>query len=140
MKEKSLTDAKLQEIKNEVKTIIKKTKKKVVVTEQRESESEDEEIFIELDSEGEAVLLKECKEPVESFLCDTQKKNDIHNEDQNNINKNDKFIAKKLLKTLKLNSNKSKMKVDVLNELFNVRHTEIKEEETQHKLIRRVKE
>ena len=73
MKEKSLTDAKLQEIKNEVKTIIKKTKKKVVVTEQRESESEDEEIFIELDSEGEAVLLKECKEPVESFLCDTQK-------------------------------------------------------------------
>ena len=28
MKEKSLTDAKLQEIKNEVKTIIKKTKKK----------------------------------------------------------------------------------------------------------------
>ena len=68
------------------------------------------------------------------------KKNDIHNEDQNNINKNDKFIAKKLLKTLKLNSNKSKMKVDVLNELFNVRHTEIKEEETQHKLIRRVKE
>ena len=74
MKEKSLTDAKLQEIKNEVKTIIKKTKKKVVVTEQRESESEDEEIFIELDSKGKAVLLKECKEPVESFLCDTQKK------------------------------------------------------------------
>ena len=44
------------------------------------------------------------------------------------------------MKTLKLNSNKSKMKVDVLNELFNVRHTEIKEEETQYKLIRRVKE
>lgn len=93
MKKKSLTDAKLQDIKNEVKAIIKKTKKKVVVTEQRESVSEDEEIFVEFDSEGEAVLLKEYKELVESFLCDTQKTDDIHNEDQNKINKNDKFIA-----------------------------------------------
>ena len=93
MKKKSLTDAKLQDIKNEVKAIIKKTKKKVVVTEQRESVSEDEEIFVEFDSEGEAVLLKEYKELVESFLCDTQKTDDIHSEDQNKINKNDKFIA-----------------------------------------------
>ena len=39
MKKKRLTDAELREIKNEVKTIIKKAKEKVVATEQRESES-----------------------------------------------------------------------------------------------------
>ena len=39
MKKKRLRDAELREIKNEVKTIIKTAKEKVVVTEQPESES-----------------------------------------------------------------------------------------------------
>ena len=38
MKKKRLTDAEFQEIKSEVKTIIKKIKEKIVVTEQRERE------------------------------------------------------------------------------------------------------
>ena len=40
-KKKRLTDVELQEIKNEVRTIIKKIKEKVAVIEQPESESED---------------------------------------------------------------------------------------------------
>ena len=46
-------------------------------------------------------------------------KNDIHKEVQNNINKVDEFIAKKFEEI-------SKMKLDILNELSNVRHTETK--------------
>ena len=41
MKKKRLTDAELHKTKNEVKTIIKKIKEKVVAIEQLESESED---------------------------------------------------------------------------------------------------
>ena len=41
MKKKRLTDAELHKTKNEVKTIIKKIKERVVATEQPESESED---------------------------------------------------------------------------------------------------
>ena len=33
---------------------------------------------------------------VEDLLCDTQERNDIHNENQNSINKDDEFIAKNL--------------------------------------------
>ena len=40
-KKKRLTDVELQEIKNEVKTIIKKIKEKVAVIEHPESESEE---------------------------------------------------------------------------------------------------
>ena len=38
-------------------------------------------------------MLKECKVVVENLLCDKQERNNIDNEDQNNINKVDKFIA-----------------------------------------------
>ena len=41
-------------------------------------------------------MLKECKAAVEELLCDKQDRNDIHNEDLNNINKGDAFIVKKL--------------------------------------------
>ena len=51
---------------------------------------------------------------VEDLLCDTQERNDIHNEDQNNINKDDEFIAK-------IFEEISKLKEDVLNELSTVR-------------------
>ena len=51
MKKKRPTDAELQEIKNKVKTIIKKINKEVAATEQTESESEDEELFLVFDSE-----------------------------------------------------------------------------------------
>ena len=51
MKKKRLPGAELQEM--EVKTIVKKIEEQVVVTEQPESESEDEEIFVGFDSEGE---------------------------------------------------------------------------------------
>ena len=51
IKKKRLTDAELQDIKYEFKTIIKLKEK--VLTEQPESESEGEEIF---DSEGEPVM------------------------------------------------------------------------------------
>ena len=93
MKEKRLTDANFQKIKKEAKTVIKKIKEKVVVTEQPESESEDEEIVVGFDIEKEPVMLKECKVVVENLLCDKQERNNIDNEDQNNINKVDKFIA-----------------------------------------------
>ena len=58
MKKKRLTDAELQEIKNEVKTIIKKINEKVVVTEEPESESEDDKFFVGFDIEGESVMLR----------------------------------------------------------------------------------
>ena len=89
MKKKRLTDAELHKTKNEVKTIIKKIKERVVATEQPESESEDKEIFLGCDSEGEPVILIECKVVVEDLLCDTQERNDIHNGDQSSINKGD---------------------------------------------------
>ena len=52
MKKKRLTDAELHKTKNEVKTIIRKIKERVVATEQPESESEDKEIFLGCNSEG----------------------------------------------------------------------------------------
>ena len=83
VRKKRLTDAEFPEIKSEVKAIIKKIKEKVVVTEQPEIESEDKEIFVGFWSEGERVILKECKVLLEDLLCDTKETNDIHNEDQN---------------------------------------------------------
>ena len=67
-------------------------------------------------------MFTEFKVVVEDLLCDTQERNDIHNEDQKNINKDDEFIAKNFEEI-------SKMKEDILNELSNVRRTEIKERE-----------
>ena len=52
IKKKRLTGAVVQEIKTEVKTITKKPKKKVVATEQPESESEDKKTFLGFDNEG----------------------------------------------------------------------------------------
>ena len=89
MKKKRLTDAELHKTKNKVKTVIKKIKEKIVAIEQPESESEDKEIFLGCDSEGEPVILIECKVVVEDLLCDTQERNDIHNDDQSSINKGD---------------------------------------------------
>ena len=122
MKKKRLTDAEFQEIKSEVKTIIKKIKEKIVVTEQLERELQDEKIFVGFDSEGKPVMFTVFKVVVEDLLCDTQERNDIHNEDQKNINKDDEFIVKNFEEI-------SKMKEDILNELSNVRRTEIKERE-----------
>ena len=66
-------------------------------------------------------MLRECKLVVEDLLCDTQERNDIRNEDPNNIKKEDEFVAK--------NSEEiSKLKGNILNELSNVRYTEIKRE------------
>ena len=95
-------------------------KEKKIVTEQSESQSEAEEILQALTVKGEPIMLKEYKVVVEDLLCDTQERNDIQNEDQNNVNKNDGFIAKNFDEI-------SKMKEDIINELSNVRHTEIKE-------------
>ena len=110
------TDAEVQEFKNEIKTRIRKIKEKFVITEQPESESEDEETFVGFESEGEPVMLNECKVIVEDLLCDTQERSNIYNEDQNNINKDDKFIAKNVEKI-------NKLKEDILNKLSNIRHT-----------------
>ena len=66
-------------------------------------------------------MLRECKLVVEDLLCDTQERNDIHNEDQNNIKKKDEFVAKNFEEI-------SKLKGNILNELSNVRYTEIKRE------------
>ena len=63
-------------------------------------------------------MLRECKLVVEDLLCDTQERNDIRNEDQNNIKKEDEFIAKNFEEI-------SKLKGNILNELSNVRYTEI---------------
>ena len=49
--------------------------------------------MVGFDIEKEPVMLKECKVVVENLLCDKQERNNIDNEDQNNINKVDKFIA-----------------------------------------------
>ena len=76
---------------------------------------------------GERIMLKEYKVVAEDLLCDTQERNDIQNEDQNNVNKNDGFIAKSFDEV-------SKMKEDIINELSNVRHTEIKERLTPRKI------
>ena len=114
MKKNKITDAELHEIKNEAKTIIKKIKEKLVATEQPESESENEEILVGFDTEGEPVMLKECKLVVEDLLCDSQERNDIHIEDQNNINKDDECIAKNFEEI-------SKLKEVILNKLSNVR-------------------
>ena len=48
---------------------------------------------------------------VEDLLYDTQERNDIHNEDQNNTNKDDEVIAKKFEEI-------SKMKEDLMNYLM----------------------
>ena len=72
-------------------------------------------------------MLKECKVIVEDLLCDTQERRDIHNEDQNNINKDDEFIAKNFEEI-------SKTKEDILYELSNVRRTEMKEREPLRKI------
>ena len=57
-------------------------------------------------------MLRECKLVVEDLLCDTQERNDIRNEDQNNIKKEDEFIAKNFEEI-------SKLKGNILNELSN---------------------
>ena len=72
-------------------------------------------------------MLKEQKLVVEDLLCDTQQRNDICNKHQNNINKNDEFIAKNFEEI-------SKVREDMLNELSNVRHTELKEKESLRKI------
>ena len=72
-------------------------------------------------------MLKEYKVVVEDLLCDTQERSDIHNEDQNNVNKDDEFIAKNF-------EDISKMKENILHELSNVRHAEIKEREPLRKI------
>ena len=66
-------------------------------------------------------MLRECKLVVEDLLCDTQERNDIRNEDQNNIKKENEFIAKNFEEI-------SKLKGNILNELSNVRYTEIERE------------
>ena len=122
MRKKRLTVAEFQEIKNEVKTIIQEIKENIVVTEQPERESEDEETC--LGSEGEPAMLKECKVLIEHLICDAQERNDIRNEDQNNVNKDDEFIAQNFKEI-------SKMREDKFNELSNVKYTEIKGRESQ---------
>ena len=70
--------------------------------------------MVGFDTEGEPVMLKECKLVVEDLLCDSQERNDIHIEDQNNINKDDECIAKNFEEI-------SKLKEVILNKLSNVR-------------------
>ena len=82
--------------------------------------SEGKETFVGFDREGEHATLKECKVVAEDLLCNTQERNDIQNENQNNFTKDDEIIAKNFEEI-------SKMKEDMLNELSNVRHTEIRE-------------
>ena len=53
-------------------------------------------MFVGFDHEGEPVMVKDCRVVVEDSIFHTQKRNDIHNEQQNNINKNDEFIVKNL--------------------------------------------
>ena len=72
-------------------------------------------------------MLKECKVLKEDLLCGKQERNDINNEDQNNIKKDDEFIATHVEEV-------SKLKKDMLNELSNLRHTEIKEREPLRKI------
>lgn len=50
-------------------------KEKVVITEQPEKQSENEEVFEGFDSEGKPVMLKECKVVVEDLFCDAQERN-----------------------------------------------------------------
>ena len=130
MRKKRLTVAEFQEIKNEVKTIIQEIKENIVVTEQPERESEDEETC--LGSEGEPAMLKECKVLIEHSICDAQERNDIRNEDQNNVNKDDEFIAQNFKEI-------SKMREDKFNELSNVKYTEIKGRESQKYKIKKKK-
>ena len=56
----------------------------------------------------------------EDLCCNTQERNDIQNENQKKFIKDDEFIAKNFEEI-------SKMKQDILNELSNARHTEIRE-------------
>ena len=72
-------------------------------------------------------MLKECNVLVEDLFCDSQERNDIHNEDQKNINKDDESIAKNFEEI-------SKLKEDIFNQLSNVRHAEIKETEPLKKM------
>ena len=81
--------------KAKVKTIIKKTKKRVAVTEQLESESKGKNTFISFSRERKPVISEDSKVVVEDLFHDTQERNDIHNGDQNNINKDDEFFRRK---------------------------------------------
>ena len=72
-------------------------------------------------------MLKKCKVVVKLTLLYTRKRNDIRNENQNNITKDDEFIAKNFEEI-------STMKEDILNKLSNARHTEIKERELLRKI------
>ena len=56
----------------------------------------------------------------EDLRCNTQERNDIQNENQKIFIKDDEFIAKNFEEI-------SKMKQDIINELSNARHTEIRE-------------
>ena len=130
MRKKRLTVAEFQEIKNEVKAIIQEIKENIVVIEQPERESEDEETCLGFDSEGGPAMLKECKVLTEHLICDAQERNDIRNEDQNNVNKDDEFIAQNFKEI-------SKMREDKFNELSNVKYTEIKGRESQKYKIKK---
>ena len=50
-------------------------------------------MFVGFDHEGEPVMVKDCRVVVEDSIFHTH---DIHNEQQNNINKDDEFIVKNL--------------------------------------------
>ena len=75
-------------------------------------------------------MLKECKVLIEHLICDAQERNDIRNEDQNNVNKDDEFIAQNFKEI-------SKMREDKFNELSNVKYTEIKGRESQKYKIKK---
>ena len=79
-------------------------------------------------------MLKECKVLTEHLICDAQERNDIRHEDQNNVNKDDEFIAQNFKEI-------SKMREDKFNELSNVKYTEIKGRESQkYKIKKKIKE
>ena len=82
--------------------------------------SEGKETFVGFDREGGHATLKECKVVAEDLRCNTQERNDIQNENQKIFIKDDEFIAKNFEEI-------SKMKQDIINELSNARHTEIRE-------------
>ena len=67
-------------------------------------------------------MWKGSKVVLEALRSGIYEKNDIHNEDQNNINKDDQFIATNFEEI-------SKMKEAILNEPSNLRHTEIEKRE-----------
>ena len=127
LKKKRISDAEIYEIKEEVKTIIKKIKNDLRIRDgqtkvKKDKESDDEEIFLGFDDDGEAVMLKQCHVVVKDI-----------NQEENKVCENGTLIEQET-KTNSWNQEIESIKESILNELGVVQEMDIKDRESLNKV------